>query len=80
MTKADMAAKLASSCDLSKAKAEEIIDSIFSTKPGEGILATELDAGNKVQVTCLFRGRDDPNRRDHCGSVQGSKGSQGPCR
>ena len=50
MTKADMAAKLASNCDLSKAKAEEVIDSIFSTKPGQGILAAELDAGNKVSI------------------------------
>ena len=60
-----MAAKLASSCDLSKAKAEEIIDSIFSTKPGEGILATELDAGNKVSIAGFgnFETRDRKARQ-----------------
>lgn len=45
-----MAAKLASKCDLSKAKAEEVIDCIFSSKPGSGIIAIELDAGRKVSV------------------------------
>ncbi len=45
-----MAAKLAGKCDLSKAKAEEVIDCIFSTKPGQGILAVELDAGRKVSI------------------------------
>lgn len=50
MTKSDMAAKLASKCDLSQAKASEIIDCIFSTKPGEGIIAVELDAGRKVSI------------------------------
>ncbi len=50
MTKAEMAAKLAKKCDISQAKAAEIIDCIFSTKPGEGIIAVELDAGRKVSI------------------------------
>ncbi len=50
MTKAEMAAKLAASCDLSQAKAAEVIDCIFSTKPGQGIIAIELDAGRKVSI------------------------------
>ena len=50
MTKTEMAAKLASKCDLSQAKAGEIIDTIFSSKPGEGIIAVELDAGRKVSI------------------------------
>lgn len=50
MTKAEMAAKLAGKCDLSKAKAEEVVDCIFSTKPGHGIIATELDAARKVSI------------------------------
>ena len=50
MTKTEMAAKLANKCDLSQAKAGEIIDCIFSTKPGEGIIAIELDAGRKVAI------------------------------
>lgn len=51
MTKTEMAAKLATKCDLSQAKAGEIIDTIFSTKPGQGIIAVELDAGRKVGIT-----------------------------
>lgn len=50
MTKSDMAAKLATNCDISQAKAAEIIDCIFSTKSGEGIIAVELDAGRKVSI------------------------------
>ena len=51
MNKTEMADKLAKKADISKAKAAEIIDIIFSTKPGEGIIATELDAGRKVNIT-----------------------------
>ncbi len=51
MNKTEMADKLAKKADISKAKAAEIIDIIFSTKPGEGIIATELDAGGKVNIT-----------------------------
>lgn len=51
MNKSDMAEKLANKADISKAKAAEIVEHIFSTKPGEGIIATELDAGRKVNVT-----------------------------
>jgi DNA-binding protein HU-beta len=50
MTKAEMAAKLAAKCDVSQAKAAEIIDCIFSTKSGEGIIAIELDAGREVSI------------------------------
>ncbi len=51
MNKSEMAAKLASKTGLSQAKASEVINCIFSTDPGEGIIAVELDAGRKVQVT-----------------------------
>ena len=51
MNKSEMADKLASKADVSKAKAAEIIDHIFSTKDGEGIIAVELDAGGKVNIT-----------------------------
>lgn len=51
MNKSEMADKLASKADISKAKANEIIEIIFSTKPGEGIIAVELDAGGKVNIT-----------------------------
>ncbi len=50
MTKAEMAAKLAAKCDVSQAKAADIIDCIFSTKPGHGIIAVELDAGREVSI------------------------------
>jgi len=46
-----MAEKLAKQADVSQAKAREIIDIIFSTDPGEGIIAVELDAGRDVTIT-----------------------------
>jgi DNA-binding protein HU-beta len=51
VNKSEMADKLADKADISKAKASEIIDIIFSTKDGEGIIAVELDAGRKVNIT-----------------------------
>lgn len=50
MNKSEMAEKLASACDLSKAAAGEIVNCIFDTAPGKGIIAKELDAGRKVQI------------------------------
>ncbi len=50
MNKTEMATKLADKADISKAKANEILDIIFSAKPREGIIAVELDAGRKVTV------------------------------
>ncbi len=50
MNKNEMAEKLANKCDLSQAKAQEIVSCIFDTKPGTGVIATELDAGRKVQI------------------------------
>jgi DNA-binding protein HU-beta len=46
-----MAEKLANKADISKAKAAEIVEIMFSTKSGEGIIAVELDAGHKVNIT-----------------------------
>lgn len=51
MNKTEMADKLAKKADITKAQASEIIDHIFSTKDGEGIIAVELDAGRKVNIT-----------------------------
>lgn len=50
MNKTEFTQKLAKKADLSQAKAGEIIDIIFSAKPLEGIIAVELDAGNKVAI------------------------------
>ena len=51
MNKTEMAEKLASKCDLSKSSAAEIVDCIFGTNPGTGIIAVELDAGRDVVIT-----------------------------
>ena len=51
MTKDDFAAKLAKRTDLTKTKAMEVIDCIFGTASGRGIIATELDAGRDFPVT-----------------------------
>jgi nucleoid DNA-binding protein len=50
VNKTEMAKKLAKKTGLSQAKASEVLDTIFSTEPGEGIIAVELDAGRDVSV------------------------------
>lgn len=50
MNKKELSAKLAKQCDLSQAKAAEIVNAIFSARPREGIIATELDGGRKVTI------------------------------
>ena len=50
MNKTQMAEKLAKKCDLTKAKAIEVLDVIFSTQPGHGIIAVELDAGRDLRI------------------------------
>ena len=51
MNKDDFSAKLAKKTDLTKAKAREVIEAIFSTEPRQGIIAIELDAGRDFTVT-----------------------------
>jgi len=51
MNKSEMAKRLAKKCDLSEAKAAEVVNAIFGTDSGKGIIATELDAGRKVTIT-----------------------------
>ena len=51
MNKTEMAQKLAKKADITQAKAAEIVDIIFSSQPGNGIIAVELDAGRKVSVS-----------------------------
>ncbi len=51
MNKDDFAAKLAKKTDMTKANARDVIDCIFSTDPGEGIIAIELDAGRDFTIT-----------------------------
>lgn len=50
MNKKQMAEKLAKQCDLTKAKAAEVIDAIFDAEPGKGIIAIELDANREVRL------------------------------
>ncbi len=50
MNKTEMAKKLAKNADITQAKAAEILDIIFSTDGGQGIIAVELDAGRKLSV------------------------------
>ncbi len=51
MNKSEMAEKLAGKVDIPKAKAEDVIDAIFSTKSGHGIIAVELDADREVSIS-----------------------------
>ncbi|MCB1009805.1 MAG: HU family DNA-binding protein [Acidobacteria bacterium] len=50
MNKVEMAEKLATKCELTKTKALEIVNCIFDTAPGHGIIAVELDAGRSVDI------------------------------
>lgn len=50
MNKTEMAQKLAKNTDLTQAKAVEVIDEIFSSEPGKGIIAIELDADRDVSI------------------------------
>ena len=51
MTKQEFADKLADKTDISKSKAMDVIDAIFSTKSREGIIAMELDADRDFTIT-----------------------------
>ncbi len=51
MNKTELANKLAHKAGITQAAAADIVDTIFSTKPGEGIIAVELDAGRKVSIS-----------------------------
>jgi DNA-binding protein HU-beta len=51
MNKTEMAKKLAAKADLNQAKAAEVIDIIFSSESGSGIIAVELDADREVSVS-----------------------------
>jgi len=50
MNKTELAAKLAKQTDLTQAKAQEVVESIFSSDSGHGIIAVELDADREVAI------------------------------
>ncbi|HKX74519.1 MAG TPA: HU family DNA-binding protein [Acidimicrobiia bacterium] len=51
MNKTELAQKLARQTGLTQAAASEVVDAIFSTESGQGIIAVELDAGRKVTIS-----------------------------
>ena len=50
MNKTEMAMKLAKKTGLSQGKSAEILDALFSAQPRKGVIATALDAGEKVTI------------------------------
>jgi nucleoid DNA-binding protein len=50
MNKTEMAMKLAKKAGISQGNAAEIIDIVFSAHPRTGLIATALDAGEKVTI------------------------------
>ncbi|MDD3643059.1 MAG: HU family DNA-binding protein [Candidatus Krumholzibacteria bacterium] len=51
MNKTELIEKLAKKTGLTKKDSAAAVDAIFSTASREGIIATELDAGRRVQIT-----------------------------
>ena len=51
MNKADLINKVAEDCELSQKDARSVVEALFGTEPRKGIIASELEAGNKVQIT-----------------------------
>ena len=51
VNKTEMAEKLAKKTELSKAKAAEVVDAIFSSDSNKGIIAVELDADREVRIS-----------------------------
>ena len=50
MNKKELIAKLAKNTGISQAKAGEVLNALFSADKGKGIIAVELDSGNKVTI------------------------------
>jgi DNA-binding protein HU-beta len=51
MNKTELTNQLAEKAGLSKAAAKRAVDALFSTAPREGIIATAVAKGDKVQIT-----------------------------
>lgn len=51
MNKTEMAKKLAGKSGMTQGEAAGVIEMIFSTEDGKGIIAVELDAGRKVSIS-----------------------------
>lgn len=51
MNKTELIDKVAKKTGLTLKNSREVVEAIFSTAPKEGIIAVELDAGRRVQIT-----------------------------
>ncbi len=51
MNKTDLVEKVAKKTGLTLKDSRAVVETIFATSPREGIIAAELDAGRKVQIT-----------------------------
>jgi len=51
VNKTELIDKVAKKTGLTLKDSREVVEAIFSTSPKEGIIAVELDAGRKVQIT-----------------------------
>ena len=51
MNKADFIEKVAEASGLDRKDAKSAVDAIFATGPREGVIASALEAGEKVQLT-----------------------------
>lgn len=51
MNKTQLVEKLANRTGLTLKDSKVVVDALFSTVPKEGIIASELNAGRKVQIT-----------------------------
>ncbi len=51
MNKTELVDRVAKKTGLTLKDAKVVVDAIFSTVPKEGIIASELNAGRKVQIT-----------------------------
>lgn len=50
MNKTELSAKLAAKTGLTKAQAADVVNALFDTEPGQGIIAIELDAKRTVTI------------------------------
>ncbi|MFQ6102785.1 MAG: HU family DNA-binding protein [Candidatus Glassbacteria bacterium] len=51
MNKAELVEALAKKTGMSQKDARRTVEALFSTDPGTGIIAAQLDRGNRVQLT-----------------------------
>jgi len=77
MNKTELCAKLAKKTGLTKTQATDVVNALFDTEPGKGIMTVELDAGRSVTIPGF--GTYDTARRKarirYCAS-QGAPGSK----